>query len=183
MYDNDRTNQRKRVFFMNRFKEISPYEIDRILSRIGKDWMLISAADGERANTMTASWGCMGVLWNKPVAICFIRPQRYTYELTEVSDRLSLSFFDGEFRDALTLCGRTSGRDGDKFERAGLTKAFLPEGVPYPAEASMVLLCKKLYADDLKKACFLDPSLLSNYAADDFHRVYICEIERVLCKA
>ena len=46
----------------------------------------------------------------------------------------------------------------------------------------MVLLCKKLYADDLKKACFLDPSLLSNYAADDFHRVYICEIERVLCK-
>ena len=166
---------------MQNYKEIHPEQIDRILTRIGKEWMLISAADGEKSNTMTASWGCMGVLWNKPVAICFIRPQRYTCEFTEKSDRLSLAFFDGGYRDALTVCGRTSGRDGDKFVRAGLTEAY-EDGVPYPAEASLVLLCKKLYADDLKKSCFLDPALLSNYAADDFHRVYICEIERVLCK-
>lgn len=167
---------------MQQFKEIQATEIERILTRIGSEWMLISASDGEKSNTMTASWGCMGVLWNKPVAVCFIRPQRYTYEFTEASDRLSLSFFDGACRDALTLCGRTSGRDGDKFLRAGLTKTEDENGVPYPAEASLVLLCKKLYADNLKKECFLDTSLLSNYAADDFHRVYICEIERVLCK-
>ncbi len=167
---------------MQQFKEITPQEIDRILTRIGKEWMLISASDGERSNTMTASWGCMGVLWNQPVAICFIRPQRYTYTITENTDRLSLAFFDGGYRDALTLCGRTSGRDGDKFERAGLTELSSEEGIPYPAEASLVLLCRKLYADDLKKVCFLDPALLSNYADDDFHRVYICEIERVLCK-
>lgn len=166
---------------MQEFQELHPEEIDRILTRIGKEWMLVSASDGEKSNAMTASWGCMGVLWNKPVAVCFIRPQRYTFEFTEKSDRLSLSFFDGEYRDALTLCGRTSGRDGDKFERAGLTRAEL-DGVPYPAEASLVLLCRKLYADNLKKECFIDPALLSNYAASDFHRVYVCEIERVLCK-
>jgi len=166
---------------MKNYKEIHPEQIDRILTRIGKEWMLIGASDGEKSNVMTASWGCMGVLWNKPVAVCFIRPQRYTFEFTEKSDRLSLSFFDGAYRDALTVCGRTSGRDGDKLARAGLTETEL-DGIPFPAEASLVLLCKKLYADDLKKQAFVDPALLSNYAANDFHRVYVCEIERVLCK-
>ncbi len=166
---------------MKQWKEISPNEIDRILERIGKDWMLITASDGERTNPMTASWGCMGVLWNRPVAICFIRPQRYTYTLTEKSDRLSLSFFGGDYREALTVCGRTSGRDGDKFLRAGLTKAE-KDGVPYPEEASLVLLCRKLYADDLKECAFIDKSLLSNYPDNDYHRVYICEIERVLTR-
>lgn len=167
---------------MNQFKEIEPREIDRILDRIGREWMLIGASDQNQSNVMTASWGCMGVLWGKPVAVCFIRPQRYTYGLVEASDRLSLSFFGGGYKEALTVCGKTSGRDGDKFKVAGLTEARAENGVPYPAEASLVLLCKKLYADDLKRACFLDESLLSNYTAGDFHRVYICEIERVLCK-
>ena len=156
-------------------------QFDDVFRRIGSDWMLISASDGERVNTMTASWGCCGVLWNKPIAVCFIRPQRYTYTFTEANDRLSLAFFNGGYREALTLCGRSSGRDGDKFERAALTKCISEEGVPYPGEASMVLICKKLYVDDLKKASFLDPTLLSNYSADDFHRVYVCEIEQVLC--
>lgn len=167
---------------MNRFETISPSEIDRILDRIGKDWMLISASDGTRTNTMTASWGCMGVLWNKPVAVCFIRPQRYTYEIVESTDRLTLSFFDGNYRDALTFCGRNSGRDGDKFKSSGLTCTHTENGIPYSEEASLVLVCRKLYADDLKKSSFVDPSLLSNYPNDDFHRVYVCEIEAVLCK-
>ena len=165
------------------FTTVRPEDFDGAFARIGKDWMLISASDGTRTNTMTASWGCVGILWNKPVAICFIRPQRYTYEITEQTDRLSLSFFAGEeYRKALTYCGRNSGRDGDKFTPAGLTPVFTDNGVPYPAEAETVLVCRKLYADDLKKASFLDPTLLSNYPIDDFHRVYICEIEQVLQK-
>ena len=167
---------------MNHFETVAPEQIDRVFDRIGKDWMLISASDGERENTMTASWGCLGVLWNKPVAVCFIRPQRYTYPIVEASDHLTLSFFDGKYRDALTFCGKNSGRNGDKFKGAGLTRAYTESGVPYPAEASLVLVCRKLYADDLKKAAFIDSNLLSNYTNNDFHRMYICEIEQTLLK-
>ena len=167
---------------MNQFKTIPLQKVDGVFERTGKDWMLISATDGENANTMTASWGCLGVLWGKPVAICFIRPQRYTYSITEKADRLTLSFFEEQYRAALSYCGRTSGRDEDKFKGAGLSKVSTKEGFVYPAEASLVLMCRKLYADDLKKASFLDPSLLSHYPIDDFHRVYICEIENALCK-
>ena len=37
-------------------------------------------------------------------------------------------------------------------------------------------------ADDIKKASFIDKEMLKNYPIDDFHRVYICEIENVLVK-
>ncbi len=167
---------------MNTFQEIQIEEFDRVFGRIGKDWMLIGASDGEQDNIMTASWGGLGILWHKPVAFCFIRPQRHTYSITERSDYLSLSFFDGKEREALTFCGRASGRDVDKFAGAGLTKVFSEKGIPYPQEASTVLLCRKLYADNLKKASFIDTSVLSHYPIDDFHRVYICEIEQILQK-
>ena len=62
---------------MNNYREIKPEELSgNAFKMIGSDWMLVSAADGERFNTMTASWGGMGVLWGKSVAFVCIRPQR-----------------------------------------------------------------------------------------------------------
>lgn len=163
---------------MNGFHTRPVEELENILRLFGKDWALITAGDPETVNTMTASWGGAGVLWNRPVAFCFIRPQRHTFTLTEANDRLSLSFLPEQYRESMRICGRLSGRDTDKFAAAGLTPAF-EDGTPYIAEARLVLLCRKLYADDLKKAAFLLPSLLDNYTAGDFHRMYICEIEQL----
>ena len=145
--------------------------------------MLIVARDEAKkgVNAMTASWGCMGVLWNKNIAVCFIRPQRYTYGLTEQAERISLAFPDAAYRDAMTLCGRRSGRDCDKLREAGLTTEEL-DGVPVIAEAELNLICRKLYVDDLKAGCFLDEELLAHYKDNDFHRVYVCEIERAYRK-
>ena len=169
----------------NTFRSVAPATLpDNFFSRIGEDWMLITAENSEgKINTMTASWGCAGILWNKPVAICFIRPQRYTYAFTEDSDTLSLSFFPaGEYRDALRYCGTKSGRDGDKLATTGLTAKKTAGGTPYVGEANLVLICRKLYADDLKENCFIDPEMLKHYAAKDYHRFYICEITEVLVK-
>ena len=41
-------------------QSFNPFEL------IGKDWMLISAGTAEKWNTMTASWGGVGVMWGKP---------------------------------------------------------------------------------------------------------------------
>jgi len=160
-------------------KDISPYELENIIRMIGKDWMLITASDGERVNTMTASWGMMGVLWNKEVCTVFIRPQRYTAELMPKTEHLTLSFFDECYRDALKLCGRISGRDGDKFEKAGLT-LFDMDGVPAIEQARINIKCRKLYTDVLREESFVEPALLSNYTTKDYHQIYVCEIERIL---
>ena len=164
---------------MEAFREVSAYELENAMKLIGKDWMLITAEDkdNKRVNAMTASWGFLGVLWHKCVCTVFIRPQRHTYSLIEGEDRFTVAFMDEEYRAALTLCGKESGRDGDKLKKAGLS-TDLCDGVPYIKEARLVLVCRKLYADDLKENAFADKSLLSNYAAGDFHRMYICEIEK-----
>jgi flavin reductase (DIM6/NTAB) family NADH-FMN oxidoreductase RutF len=108
---------------MEGFVKISPKELGNAMKMIGTEWMLITVKDEAqgRANAMTASWGCMGVLWNKSVCVCFIRPQRHTYGLVEAEDRISISFLPEKYRDALRICGTKSGRDTDKLAEAGLT--------------------------------------------------------------
>lgn len=168
---------------MDMFKEITPSEASDAIDLIGKEWMLIGAADKrhKNANAMTASWGTIGFLWNRPVCTCFIRPQRYTFGLAKENERLSFSFFGEEHRKALAFCGKESGKDGDKLERAGLAYTMV-DGVPVFDSARLTLICRKLYSDEIKKANFIDPSMLKNYPAEDFHTFYICEIERCLIR-
>ena len=46
--------------------------------KISKEWMLVTAGDEKKSNTMTASWGGVGIMWGKNIATAYIRPQRYT---------------------------------------------------------------------------------------------------------
>ena len=166
--------------FMNEFTIIKPEELSaNAFSTIGKDWLLITAEVEGKVNTMTASWGGLGVMWHKNAAFIFIRPQRYTYEFAEREERLSLSFFDGERREALAFCGKASGRDCDKIAEAGLSTEFYGN-TPYIAEAKYVLICHKIYVDDIREDKFLTSELLRHYPIKDYHRVYVCEIETVL---
>lgn len=169
---------------MTGFKEIDPTAItDNFIKLIGTDWMLITAGDHTQCNTMTASWGGVGFMWNKPIAIAVIRPQRHTFEFTEREEMLTLSFFTEEYREALKYCGSHSGRNEDKIHNAGLSIAFTDEDVPAIAQAHLVLECKKLYCDMLKTECFLDNSIIEKwYAAQDFHKAYILEITHAYIK-
>ena len=168
---------------MNNLKKISPEEINENPFRlIGKDWALLAAdkPDGS-CNMMTVSWGGVGVLWGKPVAFIFVRPGRYTKEFIDASDRFSLSFFDGQYRDALNLCGTKSGREIDKFAATGLTRAAF-DGVSAFEEAKLILCCKKLYESTFSPEKFLSEELEKNYPLKDYHEVYIGEITGVYTK-
>ena len=163
---------------MNR---ITPEEIKRDpFTLIDKDWMLITAEKEGKVNTMTASWGGVGIIWNKKVAYIFIRPQRYTKEFVDASQRFSLSVLPDSYRKELTYLGRVSGRDEDKIAKTGLKVAY-ENNVPYFEESKYVLICRKLYAQDLKGECFIDKSLdPKNYPTQDYHTMYVAEIEEVL---
>ena len=71
-------------------KKINPKDLnDNVFEAIGKEWMLLTAGKSDNFNLMTASWGGIGWLWNKPVAFVFIRPERYTFEFAELNDSFS----------------------------------------------------------------------------------------------
>ena len=164
------------------FREISVEQLkDNPFTLINKDWMLITAGDAEKHNTMTASWGGVGELWGKYVSTIYIRPQRYTREFVEREEYYSLCFFGPEYRQALSLCGSKSGRDVDKDAATGLTPCF-DQAAPYYEQARLVFLCRKLYRQDMEKSAFLDKGLLEKWYDNDLHRIFIGEIVKVLEK-
>lgn len=143
-------------------------------------WMLITAAkpDGT-VNTMTASWGGFGIMWNKEVCFVVIRPQRYTREFVESSECISLSFFGDEYKKALSYLGTVSGRDEDKIRKMGLTVKD-NEAIPYFEEAETVILVKKLFVQKMEENAFIDKSIIDKwYPEKDFHYLYIAEITKV----
>ena len=152
------------------FKEIKPEQIsDNAIKLINKDWLLVSActtsydAEGKiitgRPNTMTASWGALGELWNKPVATIYLRPQRYTKELIDATDTFSLSVLSDKYRTALNYCGSHSGRDEDKFKASKLEVQYM-NGTPWIKQARLVLFCRKLYAQPFDPDCFIEEKML-----------------------
>lgn len=163
------------------FEKIEPKDLQQnVFSLIGEQWMLITAGTAEHCNTMTASWGGLGVLWGKPVATVYIRPQRYTLEFVEREDRFTLSFFGPQYRQALALCGSKSGRDVDKVKECGFT-VDTELGAPYFEQADLVLVCRKAYWQDMDATHFLDGEIDSKwYPEKDYHRIFIGEIETVL---
>ena len=127
-------------------------------TKIGKEWMLITSGNGEKVNTMTASWGGLGVMWNKNVAFIVLRPQRYTKEFVDSSNEFSLSFFDENYKSILAYCGKVSGRNEDKIKNSNLHATFIND-IPTFEEASLVVTCKNLYKQTIMPDCFIDKSL------------------------
>ena len=168
---------------MKNFKTITASDInDNTIRLISRDWMLVTAGSIENFNTMTASWGGLGHLWNKDVCFIFVRPSRHTFSFIENNKGFTLSFFTEKYRPALKLCGSKSGRDIDKVKAAGLTPAGSAAGNVYFGEARLVIECSKIYSQDISPELFLDPEIASNYSGGDYHRLYIGEIKSVLTR-
>lgn len=163
-------------------KEINVRDIkENPVSLINDGWGLLTAGDESGWNTMTVSWGAIGELWNKDVAIAFVRPQRYTKEFIDGSDYFTLCFFDEEYRKALQLCGTKSGRDIDKAQATGLTPLFQC-GTTAFEQAKLVLVCRKIACQDMNPQGFIDKSIENNYRNGDYHTTYVGEIIKVLEK-
>lgn len=164
-------------------RELNIEEInDNVFKKIGKEWMLVGAKDGSKANAMTASWGGLGVMWGKNVAFVFIRQTRYTKGLIDASGKLSLSFFDEKYKPMLGYMGKASGKDEDKIANAGLN---MVEGYDLPVfeEAAMTLICKCLYSQKMNAESFLDKTCIDKWYGDNnYHTMYVVEIEKVLGK-
>ncbi|MBO5727780.1 MAG: flavin reductase [Oscillospiraceae bacterium] len=164
-------------------RKIEPKALkENVFSLVGDEWMLITAGCAQRCNTMTASWGGLGVLWGENVATIYVRPQRHTREFIDREEYFTLTFFGEEYRKALTLCGTKSGRDMDKVKECGFTVKTAAGGAPYFEEAELVIVCRKRYVQDFDPAAIPEDVKEKQYPNKDYHTMYIGEIVEVLSK-
>lgn len=165
------------------FLKIDPKSLDlNAFSAIGEKWMLITAGTKEKCNTMTASWGALGVLWGAPMATVYIRPQRYTKQFVDENEYFTLSFFPEQYRQQLSLCGTKSGREVDKGKECGFTVAEGEGGAPYFEQAELVLVCRKRMAVPMDPAA-MPEDVKEKWYEGDYHTMYWGEIVEALVQA
>lgn len=160
---------------------MTPNEISKnVFDMIGKQWMLVGAAKDGKTNAMTASWGGLGIMWGKNVAFVFIRETRYTKEFVDNGETFSLSFFGEDKREMLGYMGKVSGREEDKIAKSGL-HVTLEKNAPVFAEAELTLICRKMYAQEMKEECFTDREAVGKWYGDgNYHTMYVAEITDVI---
>jgi len=149
-------------------------------AKIGSQWMLVTSGGIDSWNTMTASWGGLGVIWHRNVSYVFVRYSRLTYEFMEKNNTFTLSFFSEKYREALSYCGSHSGREVDKAVETGLEPFSSSINSVSFKQAELILVCRKLYAGGINPEDFIDPTVQDNYKTKDYHKMYIGEIEKVL---
>lgn len=158
---------------------MTTHELENCFKLIGKDWMLITAKSQEgKVNTMTASWGGFGHLWNKDVVYIFIRPQRHTLNFIDDSEYFTLSFFEDKYKKELAYFGKVSGKNEDKIGKSGFNLKVDGEFVSFEEER-IVLKCRKLAKQQIDPKGFIDESIQGYYPENDYHYMFIGEIVKV----
>ncbi len=157
-----------------------------LLPAFGARNALLTAGTAEHCNTMTIGWFQTGRLWNIPTCSVYVRPERYTCQFMEENECFTVSVLPADRKQAMAVCGSKSGRDLDKIKECGLTVRTGECGAPFFEEAELVLVCRKLYAQDMTPAAVLpagEETILPFYEdGDGWHRIYIGQIVEAYTK-
>ena len=128
-------------------KQIDVFDYSgEIMKRLAKGVLLTTKANG-RVNTMSISWGALGIEWNKPIFTTYVREGRFTRELLDANGEFTVNVpMDGSDLSLIGKCGSVSGRDTDKIAANNLT---LVDGdlvsVPAIKEYPLTLECRVTY--------------------------------------
>ena len=159
---------------------INDFNVD-IFKLFDDQWALLTAGTPDDYNTMTISWGSLGTIWaprgnGRQIATVYVKPSRYTFGYLEKSDYYTISFFPESCRKDMAYLGSHSGRDEDKLAATSLTPVEKSNGTMGFEEATLTLVCHKLYSDAFKKEGIPADIVQAYYDGDEPHHFFIGEI-------
>ena len=128
-------------------QQIDAFDYAGHICKAMKTGILLTTKAGETVNTMTIGWGKIGIEWNKPVFIAYVRETRYTKQLLEENGEFTVNIPYGAFDNKiLGYCGTKSGRDTDKIRDLGLTLVESDVvSVPGIRQLPLTLECRVIY--------------------------------------
>ena len=176
----------KKERFSQAYDTVVPKDFDEnIFKLVGDDWTVITA--GEQPNSMVASWGGAGIMFNKPVTWCFLRANRYTLEKIKETGTYTMCYFQPEHKGDILKFGTVSGRNTEKMTQTKLTPMPTPDGAPAYEEAKIIIECKLIAAPTVSKDEFYTEEgkefLQGGYdEAKDWHKLVFGEITNIYIK-
>ena len=166
------------------FNKILAHEIEGNSIKIFKmDHPIVVFGDINHHNGLTVAWGSIGCLWSKDIATVYVKPTRYSFEFANQCEYFTIMWFDDRKDEINKVFGAKSGRDVNKEQLCNLTPFELDGGVAYK-EASLIIVCKKIYQSPLDKNAILSEEVLNKplYSDGLFHSEYFGEIVGVYKK-
>jgi len=125
------------------FKKIEATELtDNVFKLVGQDYTVITAGKDSLYNSMTASYGGWGQLFELPVTWCFLNASRYTLELMKEGQSYTMSYFPDKNKEQVLFFGSKSGRSSEKMKENTLTPVKTPDGNITYKEARLIIECK-----------------------------------------
>lgn len=172
--------------FNYQYEAVAAEDFDEnIFKLVGKDWTVITA--GEKPNSMVASWGGVGIMFNKPVTWNFLRANRFTLEKMRETGTFTMCYFPEQYKGDIMQFGIKSGRDTDKMAQTKLTPMLTPDGYPAYAEARVIIECKLIAASTVSKDEFYTEEAKTFLQegfddAKDWHKLVYGEITKIYIK-
>lgn len=167
------------------FKAIDAKDIDQnIFKLLEVNYSVITAGTDSLYNSMAASWGGWGRLYEKQVTWCTLNASRYTLELIKKNGTYTISFFDEAYKDQVLFLGSKTGRDSDKMKELKLTRVDTPSGNITYKEAFLVIECKLIQQSTIDPKDVIEPEdkefLNKAYkTAKAYHQLLIGDITKV----
>ena len=151
---------------------------------IGEDFSVLTAGDSNHYNSMVASWGGWGILFERPSIYHFLRSNRYTLELMRKKNTYTVSLFPAEYKDQIMIFGGSSGRDSNKMKETTLTAVATPSGNMTYKEAAVVLECKLAEVTTVSPDDFINESdkkfvVDAHAETGEYHKMIFSEITNV----
>lgn len=169
-------------------KTIDVFNYANDILQATKTGVLLTTKSGDTVNSMTISWGTLGIEWGKPIFTVFVREHRYTRTLLDANPEFTINIPYGQYdKKILGFCGSKSGLNIDKIKELNLTLEQ-PEIISVPAikELPLTLECKVIYKQlqdknaipmDINLECYPQNVDSSNpFANKDYHIAYYGEI-------
>lgn len=132
---------------------------------------------GEKVNSMTIAWGSIGYMWNRPVFMVMVRPQRYTYSLIEKSNEFTVTIPYKDVKKEIAFLGTKSGKTLNKLQELKINTITSEKiNAPVLEMQGMHFECKVVYKTEMTNNN-LDPKIdLAKYPEKDYHILYFGEI-------
>ena len=169
-------------------KEIEVFDYaSEIIKAVNEGVLLTTKAD-DKVNSMTISWGALGIEWGKLIFTVFVRENRFTKQQLEKNPEFTINIPIGEFnKKILGVCGTKSGHATDKIKELDLSLES-PNVISVPGikELPLTLECRVIYKQkqdekevtEENKNKFYPQDVESSFHGSnrDYHTAYYGEI-------
>jgi flavin reductase (DIM6/NTAB) family NADH-FMN oxidoreductase RutF len=169
-------------------KEIQVLEYANEIMKALQSGVLLTTKAEDKVNSMTISWGTLGIEWGKPIFTVFVRENRFTKQQLDKNPEFTINIPVGDLnKKIIGFCGTKSGHTTDKIGELNLTLEDATEiSVPAIKELPLTLECRVVYKQKQDENAITEENRLKSYPQDvdssfhganrDYHTAYYGEI-------